>query len=83
MRTVEVKIPDLLFNQAQELAARENIALDQILAMALSQALGIWCTGSQNPTSARVSDRQKFLEKLQRALEAGTSTGKRKPAEIV
>jgi hypothetical protein len=74
MRTVEVKIPDLLFNQALELAARENLPLDQILGIAISQALGAWHNDTRPTPPTQASDRQKFLDKLQRALEADTGT---------
>jgi hypothetical protein len=36
MSTLEVKIPDLLFKQVNEVAAREKVSVDQIVSIALA-----------------------------------------------
>jgi hypothetical protein len=36
MSTLEVKIPDLLFKQINEVAAREKVSVDQIVSIALA-----------------------------------------------
>lgn len=36
MSTLEVKIPDLLFKQISEVAAREKVSVDQIVSIALA-----------------------------------------------
>lgn len=36
MSTLQAKIPDLLLQQVNELAAKENVAVDQIVSAALS-----------------------------------------------
>jgi hypothetical protein len=36
MSTQEVKIPDLLFKQVKEVAAREKVSVDQIVSIALA-----------------------------------------------
>jgi len=36
MSTLEVKIPDLLFKQVTEVAAKENVSVDQIVSIALA-----------------------------------------------
>jgi hypothetical protein len=36
MSTLTAKIPDLLFQQVNELAARENVCVDQVVASALA-----------------------------------------------
>jgi hypothetical protein len=36
MSTLEVKIPDLLLKQVNEVAAKENVSVDQIVSIALA-----------------------------------------------
>jgi len=36
MSTLEVKIPDLLLNQVNEVAAKEKVSVDQIVSIALA-----------------------------------------------
>jgi hypothetical protein len=36
MSTLEVKIPDLLFKQVNEVAAKERVSVDQIVSIALA-----------------------------------------------
>jgi hypothetical protein len=36
MSTLEVKIPDLLFKQINEVAAKEKVSMDQIVSIALA-----------------------------------------------
>ena len=36
MSTLEVKIPDLLFKQLNEVAAKEKVSVDQIVSIALA-----------------------------------------------
>ncbi|AMW29675.1 MULTISPECIES: hypothetical protein [Arthrospira] len=44
MRELNVTIPDALYQQVAELAARENISLDQLVAIALSAQVAAWMT---------------------------------------
>jgi hypothetical protein len=46
MKTIEAHIPEPVLKQAQELAARENIPLDQIISLAVTQAVGVWSNES-------------------------------------
>ena len=39
MSTLEVKIPDLLFKQVNEVAAKEKVSVDQIVSIALAAQL--------------------------------------------
>jgi pSer/pThr/pTyr-binding forkhead associated (FHA) protein len=36
MSTLEVKIPDLLLKQVSEIAAKENVSVDQLVSIALA-----------------------------------------------
>jgi hypothetical protein len=46
MTTIEAKIPDLVLKQAEELAEREQISLEQLIGLAVTQAIGIWSLNS-------------------------------------
>ncbi|MBK8398155.1 MAG: hypothetical protein IPL26_23305 [Leptospiraceae bacterium] len=39
MKTIQSQIPDFLFNQIEGIAIKENISIDQIVAMAISALL--------------------------------------------
>ncbi len=65
MKTIETRIPEPVFQQAEELAARENIPLDQIISLAVTQAVGIWSNQSYIATRANRASRERFLEALQ------------------
>ena len=42
MTTIEAKIREPVLKRARELAERENIPLEQIISLAVTQAVGIW-----------------------------------------
>lgn len=64
MKTVETKIPEPVLKQAQELAERENVSLEQILSLAVTQSVGVWSGESYVAIRAKRGDREKFLEAL-------------------
>ncbi len=64
MTTIEAKIPDPVLKQAQELAERENIPLDQLISLAVTQAVGVWSNEGYIASRAKRASRQKFLEAL-------------------
>jgi len=64
MKNVETQIPEPVLRQAQELAARENIPLEQLLSLAITQAVGVWSNESYISLRARRASREKFLEAL-------------------
>ena len=53
MTTIEAKIPEPVLKQAKELAERENIPLEQIISLAVTQAVGVWSNESYNATRAK------------------------------
>ena len=53
MTTIEAKIPDLVLKQAEELAEREQISLEQLIGLAVTQAIGIWSNDSYISTSGQ------------------------------
>jgi hypothetical protein len=63
MRSIETKLPEAVYQQALELAARENLPVEQIISLAVAQAMAAW--NNDNYIAARKqSDREKFLEAL-------------------
>jgi hypothetical protein len=67
MKTIEAKIPEPVLKQAQELAARENIPLEQIISLAVAQSVGVWSNESYVALRAKHASRAKFLDALKEA----------------
>jgi hypothetical protein len=64
MKTIEAQIPEPVLKQAQELAAREHIPLEQIISLAVTQAVGIWSNESYIALRAKRASQEKFLDAL-------------------
>ena len=67
MKTIEAQIPEPVLKQAQELAARENVPLEQIITLAVAQSVGVWSNESYVAMRAKRGSREKFLEALKEA----------------
>jgi len=65
MKTIEAPIPEPVLKQAQELAAREHIPLEQIISLAVTQAVGVWSNESYIALRAKRASREKFLDALE------------------
>ena len=65
MTTIEAKIPEPVLKQARELAERENIPLEQIISLAVTQSVGVWSNESYVALRAKRASKEKFLEALQ------------------
>lgn len=65
MTTIEAKIPEPVLKQAKELAARENIPLDQIVSLAITQAIGVWSNESYIAIRAKRGTKEKFIKALE------------------
>ena len=70
MSTIHAELPDKLFQQVNELARRENIPVERLVALALAQALGAWETQSVIAERARHSSREDFLRFMATSLLA-------------
>jgi hypothetical protein len=70
MRTIEIQMPEPIYQQAQELAFRENIPMDQVVSLAVTQAVTSWANESQVELQRREADRTRFLDALSGALLA-------------
>jgi len=64
MKTIEAQIPEPVPRQAQELAEREHISLEQIIRLAVTQAVGVWSNESYMALRAKRAGREKFLDAL-------------------
>jgi hypothetical protein len=64
MKTIEVQIPEPVLKQAEELAAREHIPVEQIITLAVTQAVGVWSNESYVALRAKRASRERFLDAL-------------------
>jgi hypothetical protein len=64
MKTIEAQIPEPVLKQAQELAERERVPLEQIISLAVAQAVGVWSNESYVALRAKRGSREKFLDAL-------------------
>jgi len=69
MTTIEAKIPEPVLKQAEELAEREQISLEQLISLAVTQAVGIWSNESYISLRAKSSSREDFLNALEQVPE--------------
>jgi hypothetical protein len=66
MSTLEVKIPDLLFKQVNEVAAKEKVSVDQIVSIALAAQVSASQARESISCRARRVDWQKVDDILAR-----------------
>ncbi len=64
MITLNAQIPDSLFKQAQHLSQRENLPLDQFVAIALSAQISAWTTKDYLEERAKRGSWEKFQKVL-------------------
>lgn len=64
MTNLNVQIPDSLYKQVEALAARENISVDQLVAIALSAQVSAWMTKDYLEQRAERGSWQKFQQVL-------------------
>lgn len=65
MTTIEAKIPEAVLKQAEALAERENIPLEQIISLAVTQAVGVWSNESYVAFRAKRASKEKFIDALE------------------
>ncbi|MGL4502946.1 MAG: hypothetical protein ACRCU2_28045 [Planktothrix sp.] len=64
MSDLIVKIPDSLYKQVAELAERESISLDQLVAIALSAQVSAWMTQDYLVERAKRGNWEQFQQVL-------------------
>jgi len=79
MKTIEAKIPEPVLRQAQELAERERVPLDQIISLAVTQTVGVWSNESYMALRAKRASRERFLDALQEVPDADPREDDRLP----
>jgi hypothetical protein len=69
MTTINTKIPDTLFRQAVTIAEREEMTLDQFIALALASQISSWEVGKTFTERAKRGDWEKAREVLTKVLD--------------
>lgn len=64
MTSISTKLPDTLLRQARNIAEREEISLDQFIALALAGQVSAWETRRSFAERAKVGDWEKAREIL-------------------
>jgi hypothetical protein len=64
MSDLNVKIPDSLYKQVTELAERESISIDQLVAIALSSQVSAWMTQDYVVERAKQGNWEQFKQVL-------------------
>lgn len=64
MTNLNAQIPDSLYKQVEALAARENISVEQLVAIALSAQVSAWMTKDYLEQRAERGSWQKFQQVL-------------------
>ena len=67
MTIINTKVPDALFRQAKKIAEREEISLDEFIALALASQISSWNTGKSFAERAGKGDWEKAREILAKA----------------
>jgi hypothetical protein len=66
MKTLQAQVPDILLEQVEELAAKQNASVDQIVSLALAAHVSAWCTRESIASRANRVGWQKVDEILAR-----------------
>lgn len=64
MSTISLRLPDSLHRAARELAARDHISINQLVAVALAEKISALKTEAYLEQRAQSGDRQRFLQAL-------------------
>jgi hypothetical protein len=67
MTTISTKIPDVLFRHATSIAEREDMTLDQFIALALASQISSWEIGKSFTDRAKSGDWEKARQILRNA----------------
>jgi len=81
MKTIEAQIPEPVLKQAEVLAQREHVPLEQIISLAVTQTVGIWSNESDSALRAKQVGRERFLDALTDALNTEPPDGDCVPVE--
>jgi len=79
MTTIEAKVPDYLARLTTEVAEREKVSVDQIVALALSAQVESWRIRGDMETRARRAKREDFDTLLDKAPDVAPMPGDELP----
>lgn len=65
MKTIEAQVPEAVLEQARKLAERERIPVEQLISLAVTQAVGVWSHESYLALRGKRASRERFLEALE------------------
>jgi len=66
MSSISLRLPDSLHKQARELAERDNISINQLIATALAEKMAALLAGEYLAERARRGSRKKFDRALRK-----------------
>ncbi|MEC4818540.1 MAG: hypothetical protein SAK29_35500 [Scytonema sp. PMC 1069.18] len=69
MSNLNVQIPDSLYKQIEALAAKENLSVEQLVAIALSAQVSAWMTKDYIEEKAKRGSWDKFQQVLNKVLD--------------
>jgi hypothetical protein len=64
MTTLNIKLPDSLAKKAAELAAKDQVSLDQFVSLAVAEKMSGWLTEGYITDRAKRGNREKFLKAM-------------------
>ena len=67
MSTMNIKLPDSLLKQAQEMAEKEDVTLEQFISSALAEKMAAWRTVEYLKERAARGSREKFEQAMSKA----------------
>jgi predicted transcriptional regulator len=70
MSTMNIKVPDSLLKQAQEMAEKENMTLEQLVSSALAEKMAAWMTVEYLEKRAARGSQQKFERAMDKVPDA-------------
>lgn len=70
MMTLTAQLPDSLYKQAEMLADKENLTIDQLVMMALSAQISAWMTKDYLKERAERGSWEKFKKVLSKVPDA-------------
>ena len=82
MSTMSVRLPESLHQRARELAQKEGISINQLVATALAEKISALDTMAYLEARAARSSREAFLEALERAPSGPPMEGDELPEEL-
>ena len=74
MSSMNIELPDSLLKQARELAEKEGVPLEQLIASALAEKMATWKTVEYLKERAARGDRSRFESALHKVPDAEPTT---------